>query len=191
MSCFVRWSGATSDGYDVALADNRRCFVNPHRPCLARSYDVHVGEPRSLTQRKADVLAALSANRDLWIATADRTGNPHLIAVSSWWHHNQVTVTTSSPSRTARNLITVGSARLALGSPEDVIVVDTALVGRVLVREADASLGDGFAAAVGWDPRTIDPRWSFYHLKPLRIQAYRGYDELPGREVMRNERWLA
>jgi hypothetical protein len=152
---------------------------------------VRVSEPRSLTQRKGDVLAALSANRDLWIATADKAGNPHLIAVSSWWHGDQLTITTSSASRTARNLVSVGSARLALGSPEDVIAVDAVLVGTVPVREADPRLGDGFAAAVGWDPRTIDPRWSFYHLKPLRIQAYRGYDELPGREVMRSERWVS
>ena len=152
---------------------------------------VRVSESRSLAQRKADVLAALSANRDLWIATADRAGNPHLVAVSSWWHDNQLTITTSSASRTARNLVVTGAARLALGSPEDVIVVDAALVGSAPVGEADARFGDGFAAAVGWDPRTIDPRWSFYHLKPMRIQAYRGYDELPGREVMRNERWVS
>jgi len=43
---------------------------------------------------------------------------------------------------------------------------------------------------VGWDPRTIGPRWSFYQLKPLRVHAYRGYDELSGREVMRDERWV-
>jgi len=149
-----------------------------------------VSEPRGLAQRKLDVLAALSTNRDLWIATADRRGNPHLIAVSSWWHDNQMTITTLGTSRTARNLLSVGSARLALGSPEDVIVIDVALVGSVPVAE-DKRLGDGFAAAVGWDPRTIDPRWTFYHLKPLRIQAYRGYDELPGREVMRSEGWLS
>lgn len=137
------------------------------------------------------MLAALSTNRDLWIATADRKGSPHLIAASSWWHDNQVTITTSSASRTAQNLVEVGAARLALGSPEDVIVLDVELVGRVPVGEADSQLGDGFAAAVGWDPRTIDPGWSFYHLKPRRIQAYRGYDELPGRDVMRNERWVS
>ena len=149
-----------------------------------------MSEPRTLAQRKADVLAALSANRDLWIATADPKGHPHLIAVSSWWHDDQITITTVSASRTARNLLSVDSARIALGSPEDVIVVDAVLVGSVPIHE-DARLGNGFAAAVGWDPRTIDPGWSFYHLKPVRIQAYRGYDELPGREVMRKERWLS
>lgn len=137
------------------------------------------------------MLAALSTNRDIWIATADRTGNPHLIAVSAWWHDSLLTIATPHTSRTARNLGGVGTARLALGSPEDVIVVDVSLAGSVPVREADARLGDGFAAAAGWDPRTIDPGWSFYHLKPSRIQAYRGYDELPGREVMLSARWVS
>jgi Pyridoxamine 5'-phosphate oxidase len=152
---------------------------------------VRVSQTRTPTQRKADVLAALMANRDLWIATADRNGSPHLIAVSAWWHDNQMTIATSNASRTARNLVSIGSARLALGSPEDVIVIDTTLMDSVPVGEADGRLGQGFAAAVGWDPRTIDPGWSFYHLKPLRIQAYRGYDELAGRDVMRNERWVS
>jgi pyridoxamine 5'-phosphate oxidase-like protein len=137
------------------------------------------------------VLEALSANRDLWIATADRSGNPHLIAVSSWWHDSLLTIATSTASRTARNLAAIGTARLALGSPEDVIVVDVSLAGSVPVLGSDARLGDGFASAAGWDPRTIDPGWSFYHLKPSRIQAYRGYDELPGREVMRDGAWVA
>ena len=119
---------------------------------------VRVSEQRSLAQRKADVLAALS-------------------------------LTTSSASRTARNLVAVGTGRLALGSPQDVIVVDAVLVGSTPVARGRARLGDGFAAAVGWDPRTIDPGWGFYHLKPSRIQSYRGYDELSGRDVMREERW--
>jgi hypothetical protein len=32
--------------------------------------------------------------------------------------------------------------------------------------------------------------WAFYRLRP-RIQAYRGYDELERRDVMRNSRWPA
>lgn len=30
----------------------------------------------------------------------------------------------------------------------------------------------------------------YFALVPSRIQAYRGYDELPGREVMRDGIWL-
>jgi len=40
---------------------------------------------RKLDQRKTDVLAALNKQADLWLATADMTGRPHLIAISAWW----------------------------------------------------------------------------------------------------------
>ena len=49
----------------------------------------------------------------------------------------------------------------------------------------------GFASAVGWDPREINGDWVFFRLTPARIQAYRGYDELEGRDVMLAGRWLA
>jgi hypothetical protein len=31
----------------------------------------------------------------------------------------------------------------------------------------------------------------FFRLRPTRIQAYRGYGELEGRDVMRGGRWVA
>jgi len=59
-------------------------------------------------------------------------------------------------------------------------------------KASDSSeLAAGFAAAVGWDPREVGEGWVFFRLEPARIQAYRGYDELEGRDVMRNSRWLA
>ena len=42
-----------------------------------------------------------------------------------------------------------------------------------------------------WDPREVGEGWTFYRLRPTRIQAYRGYDELEGRDVMRGSAWLA
>ena len=44
---------------------------------------------------------------------------------------------------------------------------------------------------MGWDPREVGEGWAFFRLRPSRIQAYRGYEELEGRDVMRNSRWLA
>ena len=64
---------------------------------------------RSIQQRRADVLAALERNRDLWLATVSRSGRPH----------------------------------------------------------------------------------RFFRLAPSRIQAYRGYGELEGRDVLNDGRWLA
>ena len=144
---------------------------------------------RTVEQRKADTQAALNAQRDLWLATADPTGKPHLIAVSAWWDGNHVIIATTATSRSARNLEANGMARLALGAPDDVIVIDAAVADRGKVD--DAKLAAGFAAAVGWDPREITGDWVFFRLTPSRIQAYRGYDELEGRDVMLAGRWLA
>ena len=149
-----------------------------------------MSEERTVRQRKADTVAALNRQRDLWLATADSSGKPHLIAVSAWWDGSHLIIATAAASRSARNLDTNGIARLALGSPDDVIVIDAAVADRVKVREAAAELAAGFTAAVGWDPRDIDGDWVFFRLTPARIQAYRGYDELEGRDVMQLGRWL-
>lgn len=149
-----------------------------------------MAEGRSRAQRKTDTLTALEANRDAWLATADPQGRPHLIAVSVWWNDAEIVIATVRTSRTGLNLEATRLARLAFGSPEDVIMVDAKLSSVVPGPEA-GSLGDGFARAAGWDPREIDPSWSFYRLTPSAIQAYRGYGELKGREVMKAGRWLA
>lgn len=149
-----------------------------------------MGELREAEQRKADVLAAMHNNHDVWLATADESGRPHLIAVSSWWDGNRIGIATTIGSRTARNLVSIGLARLAIGSPDDVIVIDATVDDFQGVGEADSELADGFADAVGWDPRQIGGDWAFFRLRPVRMQAYRGYDELDGRDVMRNGGWL-
>ena len=145
---------------------------------------------RDTKTRKADVLDALECQKDLWIATADRAGRPHLIAVSAWWDGSTVVIATVGTSRTARNLAANPTARLALGAPDDVVVIDaSSTVSRPVPDSSE--LAAGFAAAVGWDPREVGEGWVFFRLEPARIQAYRGYDELEGRDVMRNSRWLA
>ncbi len=147
-------------------------------------------ELRSTEQRKADVLATLGRNADLWVATASSAGEPHLIAASSWWDGERVVIATTAASQTARNLDATGKARLAIGSPDDVVMADVQVEASVAVAGADEALSNGFAAAVGWNPAEVGPGWRYYRLLPLSIQAYRGYDELPGRQVMRGSRWL-
>jgi hypothetical protein len=149
-----------------------------------------MGELRTVAARKADVLAALEAQGDLWLATADHSGRPHLIAVSAWWDGTDLVVATTSASRTATNLEAGGGVRLAGGSPADAILIDAKLVESVPASDAPEVAG-GFAKAAGWDPREVGPGWAFFRLRPARIQAYRGYDELEGRDVMLNSRWLA
>jgi predicted pyridoxine 5'-phosphate oxidase superfamily flavin-nucleotide-binding protein len=145
---------------------------------------------RTTEARKADVLAALRRQKDLWLASADRSGRPHVIAVSAWWDGERLVVATRRESRTARNLAANPVARLAMGSPDDATVIDVDAAAAIPVGD-DEELATGFAAAVGWDPRTVGEGWVFIPLDPVRIQAYRGYDELEGRDVMKGSRWLS
>ena len=150
-----------------------------------------MSELRTAAARKADVLAAFERPLDLWLGSAGPDGRPHLVPVTGWWDREQVVVATLGTSRTARNLRATGLARLGIGSAEDVIVIDSTVAGSIGVEAADAPLAEGFTQAVGWDPRTVGPGWIFLRLHPVRIQAYRGYNELEGRDVMRDSRWLA
>ena len=128
---------------------------------------------RTIAERKKDVLAALESHHDLWVATADAKGQPHLIAASSWWDGSFIVVTTRVESRTAHNLAETG---LETSTP---------------VGQADDKLAGGFSRAAGWDPREVGDDWAFYRLRPRRVQAYRGYEEIEGRDVMKGGRWLA
>jgi hypothetical protein len=145
---------------------------------------------RTVEARKADVLVVLEGQRDLWLATSDTSGRPHLIAVSAWWDGSDLVVATTAGSRTASNLAGGPHVRLAAGTPNDVVMIDARVVESVAANQA-AEVADGFAIAVGWDPRAVGEGWAFYRLRPTRIQAYRGYDELEGRDVMRKSQWLA
>jgi hypothetical protein len=148
-------------------------------------------ELRTTEQRRTDVLAALARNGDAWLASADPSGRPHLIAVSSWWDGERIVIATIGTSATARNLDATGLARLGIGSPDDVILVDVRREDTVPVAEAAPALSAGFANAVGWNPAEEPGDWRYFRLRPTVIQAYRGYGELEGRTVMRGSRWLS
>ena len=59
---------------------------------------------RDTQTRKADALAALEQQADLWLSTADPDGRPHLIPVSAWWDGTNLVIATAGASRTARNM---------------------------------------------------------------------------------------
>src|SRR6266550_808971 len=149
-----------------------------------------MSENRTVAKRKADVLAALEAQGDMWLSSADSAGRPHLIAVSAWWDGTDVVVATRLSTRTAANLANGGVAKLGAGSPADVVMIDARLIETTPAENATET-AVGFSAAVGWDPRDEGAGWAFFRLRPTRIQAYRGYEELEGRNVMRNSRWMA
>jgi hypothetical protein len=99
-------------------------------------------------------------------------------------------MTTVAASRTGRNLAAGQEVKLAGGTAADAILVDARVIETQAAEEAP-DVAAGFAKAMGWDPREVGAGWAFFRLRPSRIQAYRGYEELEGRDVMRNSRWLA
>lgn len=144
--------------------------------------------PRSLAQRKSDVLAKLASEEDIWVATTNGPGEPCLVPLSFVWVDGRIILATARGNRTARNVLETASAHLALGPTRDVV----SLEGIAEVRahnEVDDGDAEAYAAHTGWDPR-LDPATVWIVFEPLRIQAWREVDELQGRTVMEEGRWL-
>jgi hypothetical protein len=112
-----------------------------------------------------------------------------LVPLSFDWDGEALLLATPTNSPTGRNLAATGVVRLALGHTRDVTMIE----GEVAVLALDAlpaELGDRFAARTGFDPRTEPTPYSWFRVVPLRIQAWREANELSGRELMRDGRWL-
>jgi hypothetical protein len=147
-----------------------------------------MSSPRSTSQRITDTIALLARNGDGWLATSN-AGGVHLIAVSACWTGQAVLLATRGDSLTARNLAATGSARLALGTPDDAVLLDVLVEDRRACGPGSGELGAAFTAAMGWDPAGEPGTWDYFVLAPRRIQAYRGYGERPDATVMRDGRW--
>jgi hypothetical protein len=145
--------------------------------------------PRERAMRKADTLAMLATEAiDVWVATASPAGVPHLVPVSLAWVDERAVIAIPATSVTARNLDASGRARLAVGPTRDVVMIDAVLEQAVDVGDADA-LGAAYVAQADWDPRE-DTGYLFLVLRPVRMQAWREADEISGRTLMRDGRWL-
>ena len=147
-----------------------------------------VAEARDAATRKADTLALLATPAiDVWVATASRQGEAHLVPLSLGWVQQRAVIAVEATSRTAVNLIASGDARLAVGPTRDVVMIDAVLERSVEVTEDDA-LGAAYAEQADWDPRTASG-YLFLVLRPVRIQAWREANEIPGRTLMRDGAW--
>jgi nitroimidazol reductase NimA-like FMN-containing flavoprotein (pyridoxamine 5'-phosphate oxidase superfamily) len=126
---------------------------------------------------------------DVWVASASSDGTPYLVPLSFDWDGEALLLATPTDSPTARNLTASRTVRLGLGDTRDVSMIE----GRVEILEIDAlpaQQGDRFAARTGFDPRALATPYRWFRISPRRIQAWREVDELSGRELMRDGRWL-
>ncbi|MBX9362674.1 pyridoxamine 5'-phosphate oxidase family protein [Streptomyces massasporeus] len=145
---------------------------------------------RSADQRKKDTLHRLEHDVDAWVATADgASGTPYLVPLSFLWNGSYLLFATPASSTTGRNLAASGRARVGIGPTRDVVLVEGTVetVQPGELAEEDAEL---FAAKTGFDPRRLATPYLYFRVVPRRVQAWREADELDGRELMRDGRWL-
>ncbi len=143
---------------------------------------------RSRAQRRLDTLARLTADVDLWVASADQAGGAYLVPLSFYWDDETLTVATPRASRTARNLMRAGRARVALGTTRDVVIVEGSV--EAVAIGSDPALEEAHAHAAGFDPRTLAEEYVYLRITPTEIQAWREANELAGRQLMRGGVWL-
>jgi hypothetical protein len=151
---------------------------------------VTVADPRTAEVRKADTLAKLRAREmDVWVSSASASG-AYLVPLSLAWIGDRVVLALAANSRTARNIVESGAARLALGPTRDVVIIDAVLEQSVGLADASVVIAEGYASQADWDPRTAGEGYVFLVLRPERIQAWRESNELPGRTLMRAGSWI-
>lgn len=143
--------------------------------------------PRSLQERIRDTRARLEGDVDLWLATAGE-GGAHLVPLSYLWDGGALLVSTSLTSVTGRNLLADGRVRISLGPTRDVVMVE-GTAAQVDLADLPPGTGDAFAERTGFDPREL-AGYGYFLVRPRRVQAWREVDEMPGRTLMRDGRWL-
>jgi hypothetical protein len=147
-----------------------------------------IDQPRSRAQRRADTLAKLKSEVDLWVCSADESGNAYLIPLSYYWDGRTLTIATPRASRTAVNLTRAGSARIALGHTRDVVIIEGPL--ETISIGTDLALEAAHARAAGFDPGDEAEEYVYLRITPQSIQAWREANELSGRQLMREGKWL-
>ncbi|HEU5331704.1 MAG TPA: pyridoxamine 5'-phosphate oxidase family protein [Actinocrinis sp.] len=145
--------------------------------------------PRSLEQRTRDTLARLNDDTDLWVATADGAGIPYLIPLSFHWDGTDLLLATPADSVTARNLVAGGRTRIGVGPTRDLAIIEGELRDTTPAAEIDEETAQTFAERTGFDPRR-EKGMAYFWIRPVRIQAWREANELTGRTLMRDGRWL-
>ena len=149
------------------------------------------GPKRPKPQRVHDTRRRLGRDVDVWVASADPdTGTPYLVPLSFLWEDEVLWLATAAAAPTARNLQATGRLRLGFGHTRDVTLVE-GHAEAIPAAQIGADLGDRFAAATGFDPRAESGEYLYFRVTPDRIQAWREVDEIAGRTLMRDGRWLA
>lgn len=79
---------------------------------------------------------------------------------------------------------------MAVGDTLYVVVFDV-VVEVLPVDEAPAVMMDSFTLRNGWGPRSRQGNWVCMVMAPQQIQTWQSEEELSGRDVMLEGKWLA
>ncbi|MEV8478781.1 pyridoxamine 5'-phosphate oxidase family protein [Streptomyces sp. NPDC051173] len=145
--------------------------------------------PRGPERRKADVLARLESELDIWVASASADGAPCLVPLWFVWHDGALWLSTVATNPTGRNLRDTGRARLALGHTRDVVIIDGA-VETFTAAGVPAAAAEAFQRRTGWDPRGSGKPYAYFQVRPESVQAWHEERELKGRHIMRDGAWV-
>jgi hypothetical protein len=152
--------------------------------------------PRPTAQRAEDTLAHLKAVEvDVWVATAsvspEGVAQPYMVPLSLGWIDDRIVIAIETRSRTAKNLVATGRARLGIGPTRDVSMIDVEVEQVVEAADIDADLAERYADQTRWEPRKVSVPMVYFVLRPTRVQAWREANELEDRTIMRDGHWLA
>ncbi|MCM2414143.1 pyridoxamine 5'-phosphate oxidase family protein [Streptomyces sp. RKAG290] len=143
---------------------------------------------RSREQRKQDVLDHLEKDEDAWVSTASADGVPTLVPLSFVWDHGTLLMATRRTNPTAVNVTPSGQARIAVGHTRDVVLIE-ATAEVIEGTDLPEDSGDAFATKLDWDLRGRSA-WVYLRFTPYAVRAWREENELAGRELMADGRWL-
>jgi len=143
---------------------------------------------RGPEQRKQDSLGRLEQDDDAWVATASADGVPCLVPLSFVWDRGTLLLATRRTNPTAVNVTPTGQVRVTLGHTRDVVLID-GTAEMVEGTDLPAESGDAFAAKLDWDLRGR-PSWVYLRVTPYAVKAWREENELAGRQLMLDGKWL-
>jgi flavin reductase (DIM6/NTAB) family NADH-FMN oxidoreductase RutF len=79
---------------------------------------------RSRQERRRDTLGRLTQDKDAWVATASKDGQPCLVPLSFRWDGTSLLMCTRRTNPTARNVTPRGEAVVTLGQTRDVVLLE-------------------------------------------------------------------
>ncbi|MBV9141197.1 MAG: hypothetical protein JO115_09810 [Pseudonocardiales bacterium] len=128
----------------------------------------------------------LQSRDRLWLCTGSSSG-AHLIPVGFVWDGEHIMIATREQSVTVANIRSSGTARVAIGEPDDVVIIDS--TASVLgVDDLEPEVVDAF---VRLNHRFKDlPEHVVLRLVPTRILVWKDFREHADRVIMRDGIWL-